>query len=490
MQEQFLRAQRWRLAVAAIVVLLSCLRCAHIHLLWADEDYHVAAALQILHGKVPYRDFWYDKPPLSALYYALIGAHAGWLLRLQDVAYVLLACYLTYRFARTWWGEAEGWAAALLMAFFTTFYLPSAIIPFAADALMIVPHLAAVSCAARKRPFGAGIWTGIAFLVNAKALFVLVVCAVWLWPAWGLLAAGFAVPTLAALLSALFCGAWPGYIEQVWRWGLLYARGSPVVHPFWLGIVSTTHWLGFHSALLIGAAFGIFASSREQHRKLTCWLLLSFAAVCLGTRFAPHYFLQFLPAMVIVASRGVVTALRDFRKPAMLVLAVTLLVPFIRFAPRYASLTYDDLMHRDPQWIDVVLDLDSQDVARRIRHLARPSDTLFVWGYRPDIYVYTRTIAAGLFWDSQPLTGVPADRHLHATTAIYGGPAAADREELIRTHPPFLVDGLSLLNPKLDPSIYPELRPWLAEYALVNRTKLSLIYERRDYVRSFNSQPR
>ena len=46
------------------------------------------------------------------------------------------------------------------------------------------------------------------------------------------------------------------------------------------------------------------------------------------------------------------------------------------------------------------------------RSQANAGDTLFVWGYRPEIYVYTGLPAATRFLDSQPLTGVPADRHL------------------------------------------------------------------------------
>src|SRR5690349_24985125 len=147
-----------RAVILIAIALLACLRFAHIHLLWADEDYHLVTALQMLHGKIPYRDFWYDKPPLSGLYYLLIGAHFGWPLRILDAVYVLIACYIAFRLARAWWGEAEAWTAALLLSFFMTFYLPSAVIPFAADALMIVPHLAAIYCAYRKLPLSAGLW--------------------------------------------------------------------------------------------------------------------------------------------------------------------------------------------------------------------------------------------------------------------------------------------------------------------------------------------
>ncbi len=478
MEAAFPRTNRARAALFVVVVALSCFRLAHIHLLWADEDYHLAAAIQILHGKIPYRDFWYDKPPLSALYYLLIGGYSGWPLRVLDAAYILAACCLAYRLARVWWGPTEGWIAALLLAFFTTFYLPSAVIPFAADALMIVPHLAAVYCAQRRLPVWAGVWAGVAFLANAKGVFVLAVCVVWLWSEWPLLAAGFAIPAVMGLIAALGSGAWSSYVEQVWRWGLLYTEGSPVMHPAMLGVVRTADWLGFHIALAAGAAFTFLRSEREDRWKLGAWLALSFAAVCLGSRFAPHYFLQLLPPMIVAASRGFALALREYRKIAVTVLAIALLVPLIRFGPRYASLAYDDILRHEPRWSDVILDLDSRHAARQICSLAKPGDTLFVWGYRPDIYVYTRMVPDGLFWDSQPLTGVPADRHLYATTVIYSGPAVHDREQLTRSHPTFLVDGLGLLNPKLKPSVYPELRPWLAGYRLVERTKLCLIYRR------------
>src|SRR5689334_6772864 len=114
------------LPAALAAILLASLRLCHIRLLWADEDYHLAAALNLLHGKWPYRDFWYDKPPLNAFYYLLIGGHAGWPLRLLDTLFVCVACWLIYRLARDWWGEAEGCVAGLLLAFYLTFYLPSA----------------------------------------------------------------------------------------------------------------------------------------------------------------------------------------------------------------------------------------------------------------------------------------------------------------------------------------------------------------------------
>lgn len=462
-----------------LVLALVCLRLAHIHLLWADEDYHLAAAINVLHGKVPYRDFWYDKPPLTALYYVLIGGHYGWPLRLLDAAYVLLACRLAYGLARSWWGEAEGILAALLLSFSLAFYLPSAVIAFAADAVMIVPHLAAIYCAQRRRPIAAGAFAGVAFLANAKAVFVLATCGLWLLPQAVPMLLGFLVPVLLASGVTMASGAWHGYIEQVWHWGVLYAEKTPVISPVRTGVVRTADWAGFHCAVVAASVFGVAGSSRPERWKLGVWIFLSFAGVALGSRFAPHYFLQLLPPLVIAGSRGMVLAWRRYGFRAALIFSLLALTPLVRFGPRYVSLVFDNMADREPQWNDVALDLDSKQVAAEMRKMARPGDTLLVWGYRPDIYVYTRLVSDGRFWDSQPLTGVPADRHLTATTSIYAQPAAANRLELAHTHPTFLVDGLGLMNPRLAPDKYPELEQWLCGYRLVARTRLSLIYKRR-----------
>jgi hypothetical protein len=85
--------------------------------------------------------------------------------------------------------------------------------------------------------------------------------------------------------------------------------------------------------------------------------------------------------------------------------------------------------------------------------------------------------SASRFWDSQPLTGVPADRHLRDTQAVLPEQAARNRRDLAMSRPTFVVDSLSLANPRLKIDAYPELRAWPGQYTLVARTPMSLIYE-------------
>jgi hypothetical protein len=131
-------------------------------------------------------------------------------------------------------------------------------------------------------------------------------------------------------------------------------------------------------------------------------------------------------------------------------------------------------------WGDIALDVDSQQVAGQINSQAGPSDTLFVWGYRPDVFVYTRLDPAGRFWDSQPLTGVAADRHLTAAELTVNTQTTAHLREMGRSRPTFFVDGLGLLNPKLKPEEFAQMRELLSHYREAGRTRLSIIYRRTD----------
>jgi hypothetical protein len=453
-----------------VLVALACLRVCFASVLWSDEDYHMAAALDILHGKMPYHDFWYDKPPLSAFYYLLMGALPGVLLRLWDAAYILLCCFLGYKLARNWWGEAEGRWAAFLIAFFTTFYLPAAVIPFAPDALLIAPHLAAIYFARQGKALAAGAFCGLGFWINVKALFVLAACAVW---GWSSLLAFSGVVAAGAL--ALFIGkAFSDYVSQVWLWGFAYAPGAPVPDPLALALERVGHWLGFHLALALAWLNGVWPENRKEQLRITAWLGLSFASVCFGNHFAPRYFLQMLPPLAVVGARGIVLLMRKQKGLATAALCLLLLVPFVRFGPRYV------LMERHTPWSDIALDMDSQAVAARINARKKPGDTLFVWGYRPDMYVFTRLSPAGKIWDSQPLTGVAADRHLTAQEAVQTAQIEDNWAEVPLSKPTFIVDGLGLLNDKLKPQRFDQMRELLGRYHEIGRTQLSVIYQRSD----------
>ncbi len=411
--------------------LLLAAHLCHSGVLWAEEDLPLAAALRMLHGSTLYRDIWFDKPPLVPAIYLLWGVRVGPALRIAGALYGWLACILAYALAAKLWSRREGYAAAALLGFFLTFDTHSAVLPLAADLLLLVPHLAAVLLASRNQFFWSGVAAGIRDFCSTPKPVVS-----YYWPArdfrvagrvfyrhvWVPLLAGFAVPNLAALGWLLETGAFGPYIDQVWRWPAQYT-GSPIVSdPVRNGVVRTANWLGFHAVLVIGAAVFWFFGRRW---KFIAWAAICLAGVALGWRFFPRYYFLLLPALTIPAARGLVL-IRS--RVVIAILLLTMMVPLVRFGPRYAMLS---------NWNDLALDRDSREASAIALRYAPRGGSLYVWGYRPEDYVYTGLRPATRFLDCQAMTGVPADRHLgssenradfgHARSARRAGAVAARR---------------------------------------------------------------
>ena len=218
--------------------------------------------------------------------------------------------------------------------------------------------------------------------------------------------------------------------------------------------------MGFHASL--GA--GVLAPESRSLRWLL-WLGISLAGVAAGFRFFPRYYFQLLPVLVLLAARGYALA-----KGRQRWIALLLLVPAIRFGA-----TYYQALH-PAAWRDAAIDQDSRAAGALLRGLAQPGSTLFVWGYRPEIYVYSGLPASTRYLDSQPLTGVPADRHLTESTPVETAQSRARRAELAAARPTFVVDGLGAYNPRLALTAYPELGRWLSNYREVARTPETVIY--------------
>ncbi len=463
-----------------IAVVVVAARLCHTNVLWADDNLPLAAAMQIVRGKVLYRDVWFDKPALVAWINLLWGARPGVFLRLAGAAYVIAVAAAAWQFARSKWTNREGLFAAFFAAFFLTFGLPSAVIPLASDMLLVLPHMAAVYFAWRGRAFLSGAAAGVGLLCSSKAIFVLAACMLWQWRQLPLLLLGFAAPNAVALSWMALHGSASEYYRQAWQWGRIYAANTFVEHPFAEGLTRTANWIGFQAALVVGA---IIAVRRE--RRLAIWILISLAGVALGLRFFPRYYFLLLPPMIIAASRGwsqataaygqgstpsatyrAATAGSGFSNIGVLALCALLAVPLIRFGKGYITRTPADL----------AMDRDSRAASEKLRALASPGDTLFVWGFRPDIFIDSQIPAGTRFLESQPISGVLADRHLFSTQSIAPEFTAPNIRELETTKPTWIVDGLGLYNPALALARQPALAGWFSNYQEVARTDGSILY--------------
>jgi 4-amino-4-deoxy-L-arabinose transferase-like glycosyltransferase len=170
---------RFWLVVAALALFG---RMFQTHVLWAEESLPLAAAQQMLAGHTLYRDIWFDKPPGLVWFYAGVmelAGHGGYGLRLIGSLYVFLIALTGYGVARRLAGESAGRWSAFFLAFFLTFYIHSAVVPLAADLLMVLPHLATFYFLAAGWPLAAGAAAGVAFQFNSKAVLVLIAAAGW-----------------------------------------------------------------------------------------------------------------------------------------------------------------------------------------------------------------------------------------------------------------------------------------------------------------------
>ena len=451
---------------------LAASRLCHVRILWEGDALPIAAAGQMLGGHTLYRDIWYDKPPLVPAFYLLSAARPGWALRLEDALFALLCCSILYAFARDLWSKREGIFAAGLAGFYLIFYLPSAVIPVSSDLLMLGPHAAAVWMAYRRRPFWSGALAGLAFWINPKGVFVAAACLLWN-PAGALaMACGWAAASAIAVSALAGAGALGAYWREVWQWGRLYASGTFVANPLREGVSRTLAWAGFHCAAVVAAVWCAVQGVRQKGwwagARWFGWMALCIAGVCMGLRFFPRYYFLLLPPLALMAARGFTLLGR-----ARIWVALLLIIPVVRFAPTYWRALADD------NWRDTAMDRDSQAAARLIRGFSRPGETLFVWGYRPEIYTYSGMPAATVYLDSQPLTGVPADRHLAESAPVETVEAGKRRLALAASKPDWLADGLSGYNAALGISHYPELTAWFAQYHEVARTTETVIYARK-----------
>jgi hypothetical protein len=88
-------------------------------------------------------------------------------------------------------------------------------------------------------------------------------------------------------------------------------------------------------------------------------------------------------------------------------------------------------------------------------------------------------LAGTPFLDSQPLTGVIADRHLTDSRPSEPDLSAQNRKLLTRYRPSFIVDGLGPYNPALAITRYADLATWLADYEVLATTRHCVLYQLR-----------
>jgi 4-amino-4-deoxy-L-arabinose transferase-like glycosyltransferase len=293
-----------------------------------DESYYSAGAAELVAGGTFFRDVVDHKPPGIYLVYSLIYRVAG-VFNVNAVHVVLilvtaLTAYLVGLVAQEFFGERTGRWAGVLYAVASVVGPANDFQAANSELFMNLPLVAALWLAARLwvrgraaywESFAMGLLVAIAVLIRPQAVLALIPI--------GVVVVRRRVK-VKALAVALLGATLPFLATVAWLWradaladaatSLAYARyytnSLPLEVKLANGTLKTLFFLAIDVGLVIPVAALLVRGRRRDvawQRGAGCllasWLLASFLAVGMGGRFYPHYFIQVLPPLAILAAR-------------------------------------------------------------------------------------------------------------------------------------------------------------------------------------------
>jgi dolichyl-phosphate-mannose-protein mannosyltransferase len=423
-REPWRRVFNWHVVVVlAVVVFFAGIRWRLASMpLERDEGEYAYAGQLILQGIPPYQLAYNMKLPGTYTAYAATlaifgqtarGIHLG-LLLINSISLLLL-----YAVAARLSSSLAGVMACASYAFLST---QPGVYGFAAHATHFVVFAALIGLIlllsaeeTKKLPlfFFSGFAFGIAFLMKQPGIFFgafgFFYLATHYWPKdnreWKPWATQLGVFFCAAALPfAITCALLfrADVFDNFWFWTFSYARQYATAVSFseaWaLFKASFIYILGFTTPWpWIIALLGVFAlflnSSLRQHRAFIVGLMIfSFAAVCPGLHFRPHYFILFLPAVALLIALAVTSSidwlstrpgLRSLRFfPVLLFTAAWALAlqNNARFYFKLSPLQATRLCYSLNPFPEAV------QVAEYLRQHTAPTDRIMVFGSEPEIY--------------------------------------------------------------------------------------------------------
>jgi 4-amino-4-deoxy-L-arabinose transferase-like glycosyltransferase len=408
------------LTVAGIGLIAALLRLPFI---WTgigpDEGGYAFIAHQWAQGAHLYQSVWVDRPQGLLLLFRAI----------TDIAYTPAAI----RFAAVLAGASVaivlgliGWmlsspAAGIAAA---AIYAVVGVGPHMegftmnAELAAAVPAAGAVACAVRWRLAGgrrwllaAGMLGGGAVLMKQSGFDGLVTAAVFAAgmagsqreriARAGLVLAGAVLPLGAATLDGLALG-WSRYWSAIYGWRVHEGLGQTAANRL--------HLIGFALprvapdlvAITVVAVLGVVVCVRRGGILGLCplWVLVAFLGINVGGMYWPHYFVQLVPPLALLAAIGASAVW--VRRPLLAVLLICAAVaPVVVTLARLATLSRQE---RDNEITYAEGFKVGEQVAHFVRANSTERDTFYVLGSRADLYFLSdRRPPIPYLWANSPL---------------------------------------------------------------------------------------
>ncbi|MDQ2949051.1 MAG: glycosyltransferase family 39 protein [Acidobacteriota bacterium] len=456
-----------------------------------DEAVYSLVANEIIDGGRPYVDAVERKPPLLFWTYAAVFKLAGkynWrALHVVSVIWTLATMLGLYLIGRQLFDRTTGCWAALLYCIYQPWGTWKNL-ALNGELLMNLPIVWAWALAfqrgvvgRRTRVIAAGALLCAGFLLKQPAAIAGLPLGLYLLgsgkrrPTWtGFIEALlFTMGFVAALGLVMIILERQGILDEAIFWSI---RQHALRYIFWgHASVITFAFVGASLPLLFGGVKGwpLWSAIRAERFAILGWLAVSVIGTAAGGRFYPHYYIQLVPPLALLAAPWFASVWvqdsrlrhRKFsRRSVLAVLGATVVVFFV--------------LH----W----LGLKSKQPGAAAQYLSEHSieqDRIFVWGHSASIYLDSHRRPACRYILTFPLTGylfgesVP---NLDTTESIV--PGSWDRlQEDFSKHPPvYIVDVESDPDARYPIRDFPTLNSLIAQhYKLVSHGSDYNIYRRR-----------
>jgi len=458
-------------------------------------------ANEIVDGGRPYIDAVERKPPLLFWTYAGIFEVAGkfnWkALHIVALVWTLCAMAGLYVIARELFDRNTGLIAALFYGVFQPWWTWKTL-AFDSEMLMNLPIILAWAIAFRRSSsrlrselFVAGALLGVAFMFKQPAAIAAVPLGIYLLlPSYRVSRSLTRINSIiqATTLTLGFFAALGLVSIVLWKQGIVHdafywtIADHDVPHVFWQkGIVNTLIFLGTCLPLLFGAIMAcrdkseIWTGKMAERTALLGLLAASAIGAAAGARFYPHYYVQLIPPLALLAASYYARLWSRTIQP-----------PHWLLRPRvtYAWLALTIIVFSIKHWTGLAPRRVPSEAGRYLFTHSDPADRIFVWGQSPEIYLDAHRRPACRYITTFPLTGyvfggpIPG---FDTRSRIFPGAWSTLEQDFARHPPTYIVD----VQPDPKSAQYPVknfpiLAKLLAErYQPVAHTAEGVIYRMR-----------
>src|SRR5205814_1858828 len=495
-------SRQFRFAALGIILLTVVIRLPsllHPQPIDSEAMYSVVAN-QIVDGGRPYIDAVERKPPLLFWTYAAVFRIAGkfnWK-ALHVVALVWTLCAMAG--LHVIGSELSDRNTGLIAALFYSIFQPWGTwknVSFDGEMLMNLPIIWAWAIAVRRsssrlRPelFPAGALLGAAFLLKQPAAIAAVPLGIYLLlPSYRNSRSLTRTNSIlqATMLTAGFVAAVGLVTIILWKQGILHEAfywtiaDHDIPHVFWQkGIVITLAFIVACLPLVIGAIMAcrdkgaIWPGRRAERTALFGLLAASTIGAAAGARFYPHYYVQLIPPLALLAAPYYARLWSRRMQPPH-----WLLRPAVTYVWLALTIIVFSIMH----WTGLAPRRVPSEAGRYLSKHSSPDDRIFVWGQTSKIYLDAHRRPASRYIETFPLTGyvfggpIPG---FDTRSRIFPGAWATLVQDFARHPPAYIVDVQDPTKAQYPVKDFPILAKLIAEkYQPVAHTAEGVIYRMR-----------